>query len=146
MRLDQKGFTLIELLVTAALMLVVTMSITNSLRLANKFLNDTRSKRNRDRVISSTLQNIVENVGVYQKNFGLSAGAKTAMLDPSKLPIAWGQDVITTTTACPSCPGRMGFIIEPLDNIGGLNRLTIRITHQQLIQGAQDYVFILSDD
>jgi hypothetical protein len=140
---NNRGLTFVEILVTAALIVVVIIAITNSLSLSQNFLTRIRGKRNRDRVVASTLQNVVENVSLFQKNFDTTPNWTNKLLDPAVLPIAWDQNNISTATACPKCPGRMGFIIQPVDNVPGINRLTIRVTHQTLIQGYQDYVFIL---
>lgn len=146
MKRGQVGFTLVEILVSSVMITVVILAVTASLRMTNKFFNDVRNKRNRDRVIANTLQNIVQNIGLFQKNYGLTETKRLEMLDKKNLPIAWGQDIVTTKELCPSCPGRMGFVIEPINNVGGLNQLTVRITHDVLIDGYQEYVYILSDD
>jgi type II secretory pathway pseudopilin PulG len=144
--LNHRGYTFVEILVTSALIIVVIFSVTTSLRMSQNFLSQVRGKRNRDRVVGSTLQNVVENISLFQKNFNVSKDWSDTLLDPQVLPLAWDQNVLTTKAECPSCPGRMGFIIQPLEGSPGLNKLTVRITHQTLIQGFQDYVYVLSDD
>lgn len=137
--------TFIEILVTTGIILSVVLAITNSLNNTTAFLGRVRSTRNRDRVVTGILQDIVQNVSLYQKNFNLSAAQTEAMLNPQKLPIAWSQDTVVPVAQCPTCPGRLGFIIQPLTgNLIGLNQLTIRITYPNF--GTRDYVFILSDN
>lgn len=146
MWLNERGMTFIEILVTTGLILVVIMAVTTSLRMSESFLNRIRNTRNRDRVVGSTLKNVVENIALFQKNFDTSDNWAQTMLNPKKLPIAWDDNTVTDAISCPACPGRMGFIIQPVDGMPGLNRLTIRVTHTTLIQGYQDYVYILSDE
>jgi hypothetical protein len=97
-------------------------------------------------VIGSTLQNVIENISMFQKNFDTSKAWSDTLLDPKALPLAWDQNLLTEAVNCPNCPGRMGFVIQPLEDVPGINKITIRVTHQTLIRGYQDYVFMLSDD
>lgn len=143
---NQKGVTLIEALISLALITVVVMSVTNSLRMADQFFSKAKLKRDRDQIVSSTLQGVLQNISLYQKNYQLTDQAREALLAESKLPFAWSENVFTTVDQCPTCPGRVGYIIEPLPNMGGLNQVTVRITNKNLFQGFQQYVFILSDD
>src|SRR4051812_1747920 len=108
---NQRGMSLVEMMITSAMVLVVILSVTNSLKMASNFLNNVRGKRNRDRVISSTLSNVIQNVALYQKNYDLSEDQKNAMLVQNQLPIAWDQNTVVEVSKCPECPGRMGFIV-----------------------------------
>lgn len=146
-KLDQRGFTMMEILVVSGLIVVVIFSLTTSLRMSQQFLGQVRGKRNRDRVVSSTLKNVVENIALFQKNFNMGDDWAESLLDPKALPIPWDDNsVYNSLQECPTCPGRMGFVIQPVVGMPGLNRLRIRVTHSTLIQGYLDYVYILSDD
>lgn len=146
-RLNQRGFTMIEVVVVSGLIVVVVFSLTTALRMSQQFLSQVRGKRNRDRVVSSTLKNVVENIALFQKNFNTSDDWAQTLLDPKALPIPWDDNsVYNSLQECPNCPGRMGFVIQPISGMPGMNRLKIRITHSTLIQGYLDYVYILSDD
>ena len=70
-RLNQRGFTLVEILVTMGLIVTVIFSVATALRMSQKFLADVRGKRNRDRVVGSTLKNVIENLSLFQKNFNV---------------------------------------------------------------------------
>lgn len=137
---------MVEVMVTAAILGMVALAAAESLRSIYKFTGRTKDARNRDRIVGSLVQNVTENISNLQKSYDPDSKVKEALLSPEKLPMAWDQSKVVSAELCPSCPGRVGFYIEALPSTRGLSRLTVRITHRTLIQGYQDYVYIVSDD
>jgi hypothetical protein len=142
----QRGYTFIEVAFTMGMIMMVAYGIAEAVRVSSEFTKLTHGKRNRDRVISNLLLNVVENISQYQKNFDGSEDWREKQLALDKLPLAWDQIKLVPVKECPECPGRMGFIIQPMDGAPGLNRLTIRLTHNALLEGPKDYVYVLADD
>lgn len=98
-----------------------------------------------ERHVNTLSDNIQSNIDVYQitydpKEFNANA-------DPVKLakylPLAWDLKILTDVKNCLSCPGRMGYIIVPLDGYRGLYKLTIRVTHPKLPK-FKDYSFLIN--
>ena len=102
-------------------------------------------------IISSIVENIRNNIGNYQMSFNDSSAMDASgalmtdvLLAEDKLPFAWSNSVITTPAECPSCPGRYGYLIQPLSSFKGLFLVTVRLTNKDLFEGVKEYRFVTS--
>ena len=142
---NQKGFSLVEVLVASGVMgalIYVFGSGSAFLSSKNKNLEELMLM---ERHVNSLYENIQSNIDVYQITYDPTNFNNNA--DPTKiakyLPIAWDMKKLTTVSSCKSCPGRMGFIIVPLQGYRGLYKLTIRVTHPK-IPNFKDYSFLIN--
>lgn len=142
---NQKGFTLIEVSVAAGILGVVLYLFTNGssfLTQRNKQLEELMIM---ERHVTALYENIQSNIDVYQITYDPKKFNDNA--DPRKLakylPMAWDMKVLTSVNNCKDCPGRMGYIIVPLDGYRGLYKLTIRATHPKIPE-FKDYIFLIN--
>lgn len=142
----QKGFSLVGVLVAVALAGIMAMGAAEILSTSNKLLQQTRQLRDRDRVVGNLLNNVIDNLSLFQRDFNTSDTVVDNHLSMDRMPYAWDDDRVVPTSECRDCPGRMGFVMQPLDGRPSINRLTVRLTHRTLISGHRDYVFIIADD
>ena len=141
-----RGATIIGALIAAVVVCTMALGAAELLSVNSRILSMTRQKRDRDRVVGNTLHNIMENLSAIQRNFDPSDDVRDKVLAVGRLPLAWDQDKVVPAAQCPDCPGRAGFILQPLEGRAGLNRLTVRLTHKEILKDFRDYVYILSDD
>lgn len=146
MRTGQGGFTLVGALVGVAVLGIVALIASDLMQKNSNFLSRSKQSRDRDRIVGSILNDVMEDLALLQRHFDSTDQMRDAVLDLKKLPYGWDVNIIKPASQCPKCPGRMGLIVQPLEGRAGLNRLTIRVTHSGLIQGYRDYVFIIADD
>lgn len=98
-----------------------------------------------ERHVNNLYENIQGNIDIYQITY--NPDEFLANSDPSKindyLPLAWDLKILTDKNSCSDCPGRMGYVIVPLDSYRGLYKLTIRVTHPKVPQ-FKDYFFLIN--
>lgn len=142
---NQKGFSLVEVMVALGVLGVVVYyfsSGTSFLSQRNKQLEELMIM---DRHVNTLYENIQSNSDVYQITYDPKEFNDNA--DPSKLkdylPLAWDLKILTDKKNCEVCPGRMGYVIVPLDGYRGLYKLTIRATHPK-VQGYKEYNFLIN--
>lgn len=142
---NQKGFSLFEVMVSVGVLGAVVYYFsggTSFLSQKNKQLEELMIM---DRYANILYENIQSNTDVYQITYDPKEFLDNS--DPSKLktylPLAWDIKVLTDVNNCSHCPGRMGFIIVPLDGYRGLYKLTIRATHPK-VPLFKDYTFLIN--
>lgn len=141
---NQRGFTFVETLVAAAVLgasVVIFSGVTKYFNQKNK---DTIEAVVVSNYVNTIYNNIQSNLNIYQISYDSKAfhDAKSPDALAKILPLAWDHKVVTDVEKCPSCPGRMGYVIEPVNGYRGLFKLTIRVTHPK-IEGFKDYVMLL---
>jgi prepilin-type N-terminal cleavage/methylation domain-containing protein len=141
----QKGFTLVEVMVATAIiggLLYWFSGGTSLLSKRNKQLSELMVM---ERHVNSLYENIQSNIDIYQITYDPQEFINNA--DPTNLnkylPLAWDMKTLTDIKNCKECPGRMGFIIVPLDGYRGLYKLTIRATHPK-VPLFKDYNFLIN--
>ncbi|MEH0861020.1 hypothetical protein [Halobacteriovorax sp. DPLXC-1] len=148
MKLDNKGLSLAEIVVTAGLLGVLIYAFVggqNIFRSANK---KSRSQVVQHNLVNSLYRKISSNSAVFQVNMNSDEFlSMTSVQDLNeKLPLAWNDKLVTSVEECPSCPGRMGYILIPHPTYRGLLKLVIRVTHKSYIEGFKDYEFVISGE
>lgn len=140
------GFSLIGALVTTAIVSVIALGAAEILRLNSQFLAQTKRKRDRDRIVANILNMVIESLPLLQRTFDPSDEIRDSLLDPTRLPFGWDQNHVLPLAKCAGCPGRMGFVVQPMSGRQGIVRMTIRLTHTQFEGAPRDYVFVLADE
>ena len=142
---NEKGFTLVEVMVAAGVLAVVVYIFsggTSFLAIRNKQLEELMIM---ERHVNALYENIQSNIDVYQVTYDPQEFNENA--DPSKLnkylPLAWDMKILTSVDNCENCPGRMGYVIVPLDGYRGLYKLIIRATHPK-VPLFKDYIFLIN--
>jgi prepilin-type N-terminal cleavage/methylation domain-containing protein len=143
-KMINKGFSLVELMVSVAIfgtVVVIYIGITKNFYQSNKGILETTVVNN---YVNGIYNNIQSNIELYQVSYDSSKfrNMTSALSLQQNLPIAWDATKLEDVTSCPLCPGRMGYIIEPVIGYRGLYKLTIRVTHPKII-GFKDYVMLL---
>lgn len=148
---NREGMTLIELLMASAAFSILATAMLAGLSYIFRNQRRVREMTTEDRMVSSLIANIRANLSLYQTNFtpanSADANGKPYVDDILKdLPIAFSDDVFLPAKECASCPGRMGFVLQPYSNMPNLYKLTMRITHTELYgKGVvREYNFIAS--
>ena len=142
---NNNGFSFIEILVALSILGAFIFYFTggnSDLLKRNKNLEELMIM---ERHVNSLYENIQSNIDIYQITYNPKDFNNNA--DPTKikkyLPIAWDMNNLTTVSDCSECPGRMGFVIVPLEGYRGLYKLTIRVTHPN-ISVFKDYLFLIN--
>lgn len=142
---NQKGFSLLEVMVAAGVMGVILYLFTDGTSFLSQRNKQLEELLIMERHVNALYENIQSNIDVYQITYNPREFNQNS--DPSKiekyLPMAWDMKVLTDVKNCPTCPGRMGFIIVPLDGYRGLYKLTIRATHPK-VPAFKDYIFLIN--
>ena len=140
-----------EVLVAAALVGITAAFAASALQNVNRARMLSLGLQGRHDIVSTIVENIRNNVGNYQMSFNDSAVVDASgalmtdvLLAEDKLPFAWSNSVITTPAECPSCPGRYGYLIQPLSGFSGLFLVTVRLTNKDLFEGVKEYRFVTS--
>jgi prepilin-type N-terminal cleavage/methylation domain-containing protein len=150
-RSRKSGFTFAEVLIAAAIIGITAAFATSSLQNINNARMTSLGIQGRHDIVSTIVENIRNNVGNYQMSFNDSSATDSTgalmldvLLSEDKLPFAWSNSVITTPAECPSCPGRYGYLIQPLSSFDGLFLVTVRLTNKDLFPGVKEYRFVTS--
>jgi hypothetical protein len=147
---DQSGMGLVEALVAAALLAVVIYWSTTAVNSLNVQSRASALALSRDQMVESLMVALRGNLGQFQMNFSpMDPGSvPTPLANPSSLPMAWSDTVLTEVNNCPSCPGRLGYSIQPIsgDYVHGLRLISIRVIHPALNGGnPKDYQIVVSE-
>lgn len=141
----QNGFTIVEVMIAVAILGAFAYYFAGG--------GDFLSSRNKqieelmvmDRHVNNLYENIQSNIDIYQITYDPKDFNDNS--DPTKinayLPMAWDLKVLTDVASCTKCPGRMGFVIIPLDGYRGLYKLIVRVTHPK-IPKFKDYTFLIN--
>ncbi len=128
------GFTLVELLVALGVASVFALLIALGV---NQILTKTggvKSTQALEQHVAGILEQVAANVGQFQMNFEpQDASAARGQLNVESLAMAWSQDRLSTSAQCPECPGRLGYVINPLSGYPGLFVVTVKLTHVELL-------------
>ncbi len=142
---NKNGFSFIEVLATSGVLAVIIYvfgSGSTFLTSKNKNIEELLALEGH---VNSLYENIQSNVDLYQISYSSVEFDQNS--DPTKLatylPMVWNTKVLTSPESCKECPGRMGFVIVPLNNYRGLYKLTVRATHPK-IQAFKDYNFLIN--
>lgn len=144
----KKGVTLVEMLVAAAVLgigLAAGMSGLNSL---NQISIATKGAEKKSTITTGLIENIRSNISRYQINFNHSGSTVNGaplteqILDEDNLGFVWSNSYYGDPAGCPSCTGRYDYVIQPLDGMPGLYKVTIRMINPAIFPGHKDYVFI----
>lgn len=143
---NNRGQTLAEALVGLALLSIVFAIFTRAHESLNKMVTSTYTSSETDRLVNEVAENIRTGFENYQINFGSDDQVQQS-LNVNSLPMAWGVGTITTASKCADCPGRYGYVIQPISSSPGLFQVTLRLTHKSWIEKGEqsrDYVFVVS--
>ena len=143
--------TLIELVVASGIFAIVSTGIIAGLSQLFKAQQRLQAKTTEDRIISALIENIRANVHLYQSSF-LPADSKDANDRPivdvmlQTLPVAFSDSIMLPADECPECPGRLGFVLQPMPGMLSLYRVTLRVQHPLLFGrgNTREYRFIAS--
>lgn len=142
---NQKGFTLVEVLIAGGILAAVVYWFAGGTTFLSKRNKQLEELMIMERHVNALYENIQSNIDVYQVTYDPREFNDNA--DPSKLkdylPMAWDMKILTDVKNCKECPGRMGYVIVPLDGYRGLYKLTIRATHPK-VPVFKDYSFLIN--
>lgn len=142
----RRGMTLIEVLIGAVLLGLTAAFSLQALDNLNASKTRAFGLQGRSDIVYSLLENLRENVAYYQTSFEEATLHDEESLDlllpPDALPYAWSQSRMSTPEECPECPGRYGYVIQPVKGKAALYRITIRLSNPEVFTGLKDYQFI----
>ncbi|MGI4993347.1 hypothetical protein ACRXCV_11990 [Halobacteriovorax sp. GFR7] len=148
MKLDNRGLSLAEIVVTAGLLGVLIYAFVGGQNVFRKANKKSRSQVVQYNIVHSLYRKISSNSALFQMNLNSDDFlSMTSVQDLNeKLPLAWNDKLVTSVDECPSCPGRLGYVLIPHPSYRGLLKLVIRVTHRSYIEGFKDYEFIISGE
>ena len=141
----KNGFSFIEVMAASGVLAVVVYVFASGSTFLSSKNKNIEELLTLERHVNSLYENIQSNVDMYQITYDEREFKENA--DPVKLakylPMAWDMKIITSVESCKECPGRMGFVIVPLNGYRGLYKLTVRATHPK-IPAFKDYIFLIN--
>ncbi|MCB0377268.1 MAG: prepilin-type N-terminal cleavage/methylation domain-containing protein [Bdellovibrionales bacterium] len=127
-RLNNRGSSLIEAVVAMAIISIIIVVMAQVLISMESTMQRILSKNYNEKVAVNLINSIRNNPKVFQAHFkNYPENVKEAMLKKERMPLAWDRDGIYEVDQCLKCPGRAGFIIEPIATTPGLLKLTLRV-------------------
>lgn len=138
------GHTLIELLIGFAILTIVSMAFMQGISSIANMKETADTSMSVEKQINNIIENIRVNARLYQVAFTRDTLTRQAMLADKNLPIAWSSKLISDSETCPACPGRAGYVIQPLDGVPGLYIVTVRLTHTAWGGQAREYQFVVN--
>lgn len=142
---NQKGFTFPEVMIAIGILGALVYNFSGGSSFLSKKNKQLEELMAMERHVNSLYENIQSNIDSYQITYNPREFYSNS--DPRKLneylPLAWDMKVLADVKGCGRCPGRMGFIIAPLDGYRGLYKLTIRATHPK-VPNFKDYNFLIN--
>jgi prepilin-type N-terminal cleavage/methylation domain-containing protein len=144
MKRKNSGFTLVEILVGVSILGGAILAFVGSSNFLSKKNKDTQESIVISNYVNGLYNSIQSNLDLYQVTYDSKEfyGTTSPKDLQDKLPIAWNSTMMVDKADCPLCPGRLGYIIEPVNGYRGLFKLTIRVTHPKIV-GFKDYTMIL---
>ena len=140
---NEKGFSLIEVLVATAILSVLAVSMMSVLSLSASQQTGMVANVTEDKMVSDIVEQVTSNPDMYQKYFAPTSANLEDALAPEQLPLAWSKDFLGPATQCPACPGRVGYVFTPLQDLPGLYMVTIRYTNSSQFEGVKDYKIVV---
>lgn len=133
---NQKGISILEVLLGLAMITLVGSFFISGIVNMKKVATDSGTKNSLYKQINDVIENIRPNVRMYQINYFTSDKERENALATERLPMAWGNGIMSTAKECPGCPGRYGFVIQAYPGLKGLYLVTVRMTHRDWAQNA----------
>ncbi|MCM2280918.1 MAG: prepilin-type N-terminal cleavage/methylation domain-containing protein [Bdellovibrionaceae bacterium] len=140
----ERGHTLVEVIVALVVLLIVIAASTQGLTQLRGVFGSLVTSRVRSQEVNNVIENLRNNITLYQINFDSSPDAREALLDPERLPLAWNNVGVFNVEECASCPGRLGYVIQPYPMLRGVYLVHVRLTHKSMGDTYQDHRFIVS--
>lgn len=150
--LNAAGIGLVEVMLGFGLIGAGAFVILNGV----DFISEKKSIVDRRASMEGGVRGLVEsiraNIAMEKVDFnGEDFLSKTTLPEVTEqLKLCWYKDGIIPIEQFPNCPGRIGYVITtlktgPLD-LRGLYKVTIRLTHSELIPGEfKQYEFVVKD-
>ncbi len=132
---NQKGMSIIEVLLGLAMITLVGSFFISGILNMKKIATDSGTKNSLYKQINDVIENIRPNVRMYQVNYTTTDKEREEALQVSKLPMAWGNGMMSTAAECSGCPGRYGYVIQAYPGFKGLYIVTLRMAHKDWAQG-----------
>lgn len=134
---NQQGMSILEVLLGLAMITLVGSFFISGILSMKKVATDSGTKNSLYKQINDVIENIRPNVRMYQINYFTTDREREEALNPEKLPMAWGNGMMSTKEQCPGCPGRYGFVIQAYPGMKGLYLVTVRLTHKDWAQSVE---------
>lgn len=139
------GYTYIEAIAAVGILSVISYGIYSGVVYLSSQTHRVINISTKDKAMSALLSTIRTNVDLFQINYDLTPAAMEQLLAVNNLPQAWSTNAgITDVKNCPTCPGRIGYVVQPVGGIRGLLQVTVRITNKELFDGHQDFTFMVA--
>lgn len=140
----ESGFSLAENMIAIGLLGLLMVAMMAATSTVFSSLERARAAATESRIMSSLIEEIRADPERYQKNFAPFTTTNSALKTSLGLPIAWSQDYRGPVSGCPTCPGRLGYVIRPTDGFPGLFTVTVWIENPNYFQGSREYSFIVT--
>jgi len=139
--------TLIEVAIAGIILGTVLSAFMSLIHYLGKSARTVRIMAAEDRMVASLVTNIRGNLRNYQASFEPVAASGS---DPAtekalqSMPWAFSENDLVPATRCPTCPGRMGYVLQPLATMPGMFMVTMRIKHAELFgkDATKQYRFV----
>lgn len=148
-----KGFSLLEVIIALAIFSLGLMGMATATRFAASGVRHLTHVSVRDRMVAGLITSISSNPHLYQVT-NIAVGttdpiAKNIIEERFKeLPIAWSKNFFGNVKDCPTCSGRLGYVIQPLLGVPGLFQISVRATSTEIFKGKssheRNYRFLVS--
>lgn len=135
------GMTLIEVIIASLVLAIVGTATIASVSQLFKAQRRVRDLTTEDRLVSGLVSSIRSNVGAYPVSPYYADDTADCGNAPcidvllNDLPLGYSNTTLMQAGTCPGCAGRIGFAIQPVQNMPSLCRITVRLVNTQLYGG-----------
>lgn len=145
--LGKSGMTMIELLMASAVFGLIGSLLLMGLNTVFRAERRTRQRTAEDRMVLGILSNVQANLHLFPTSTNQvgSSGAQTEIEQMTdKMPMAFSDSDFVSVDQCPTCPGRFGYVIQPMQGMNSLYLVTLRLKHRDLYgaNGIKEYRFL----
>lgn len=141
-----RGMSLVETMIAASLLSITALAIGSAVVSVRKLNQTSRFRGQMQSVSLGYLQEFSNNGAQYMVNFNDT----NSLIDvggvfpaSASLPLAYSDEWFGNAADCEGCPGRMGYVVQPLYGYRGLFRATIRSAGNGSM-GEKEYTFLVS--
>lgn len=142
---NQSGLSLLEMLIASSIASITFIGLMSSSLFFKKKAIEMEVKYAARLHVFGIMEQIRSNLGVYQVMNTFDEGLIDTLLDVERLPMAWDSEKLVETKDCVNCPGRMGYLILPIEGMKGIYKVRFAVYHHSLSTETVNFEYFVSE-